>query len=141
MKGTPMSRRLKEMAALALVVILGMAGCTPYHVQGAGIGSYAGSIVGALLDQRNPWRGGAIGATLGAIAGATIAEISVQGAREAAVYGRPVIYRTEGAPEGYGGYIAEPVEPGPAPGAKRCGNASTRMIASSATGSKRFAKA
>lgn len=107
-----MSRQLKMAAALALAALLATAGCTPYHLQGAGIGSYAGSLAGAVLDQRNPWRGGAIGAMLGAIAGATIADISLQGAREAATYDRPVVYRTEGAPEGYGGYIAEPVEPG-----------------------------
>jgi hypothetical protein len=54
-----------------------------------------GGIAGAILDARNPWRGGIVGATLGAIAGATIADISVQGAREAAYADRPVEYRTE----------------------------------------------
>ena len=66
-----------------------------------------GGIAGALLDYRNPWRGGVIGATLGAVAGATIADISAQGAREAAYVGRPVEYRSEDR-RGY--YYAEPLE-------------------------------
>ena len=47
-----------------------------------------------------------MGATLGAIAGATIADISAQGAREAVYVGRPVEYRTDDR-RGY--YYAEPV--------------------------------
>ena len=65
-----------------------------------------GGIAGAILDSRNPWRGGIIGATLGAIAGATIADISYQGAREAANAERPVEYRTE---DRRGRYYAEPL--------------------------------
>ncbi len=65
-----------------------------------------GGIAGAILDHGNPWRGGIICATLGAIAGATIADISIQGAREAAYADRPVAYRTEDS-RGY--YYAEPV--------------------------------
>lgn len=80
--------------------------CAPYQYQGGMTGGMMGGIAGALLDPRNPWRGGVVGATLGAVAGTTIAEISVQGAREAAYADRPVEYRTEDR-RGY--YYAEPV--------------------------------
>lgn len=89
----------------AAVPVLG--GCVaPYQQGGAGTGAAIGGISGAILDQRNPWRGGVIGASLGAIAGATISEISAQGAREAAYAEQPVKYQTEG---GRGYYYAEPL--------------------------------
>lgn len=85
-----------------------LSGCMPHQQAGSGAGAYMGGIAGAILDQRNPWRGGVVGAALGAIAGATIADISVQGAREAANAQRPVQYRTDDRralyyadPEGY----------------------------------------
>jgi len=65
-----------------------------------------GGIAGAILDSHNPWRGGVIGAVLGALAGATISDVSVQGARQAAIANRPVIYTTQ---EGRGTYYAEPI--------------------------------
>jgi len=65
-----------------------------------------GGIAGAMLDRKNPWRGGVIGAALGALAGATISDVSAQGGREAAEMGRPVEYRTE---DGRGVYRAEPM--------------------------------
>jgi hypothetical protein len=99
---------MKTFISLMMVIaFLGLlaAGCTPYHAQGAGIGGAAGGIAGALLDNRNPWRGGVIGAALGAILGATITDVSLRGAQEAASTGRPVEYRTE---DGRGVYRAEP---------------------------------
>ncbi len=80
--------------------------CTEYHAQGAGAGGAIGGIAGAILDHKNPWRGGVIGAVLGGLAGATITDVSMRGAREAATYGKPVEYRTE---DGRGVYKAEPV--------------------------------
>jgi hypothetical protein len=68
-------------------------------------GTYGG-IAGALLDVRNPWRGGVIGAALGALAGATIADVSVHGAREVVTVNRPVEYRTD---DRRGRYYAEPL--------------------------------
>ncbi|MCX7988641.1 MAG: glycine zipper 2TM domain-containing protein [Thermodesulfovibrio sp.] len=75
------------------------------HYEGAGIGALVGGLAGALLDKKNPWRGGVIGAGLGAVFGATIADISTRGSREAYQTGRPVEYRTE---DGRGYYRAEP---------------------------------
>jgi hypothetical protein len=81
-------------------------GCTEYHARGAGTGAVLGGIAGALLDHKNPWRGGVIGAALGGVAGATITEISMKGSSEAAATGQPVEYRTS---DGTGVYRAEPV--------------------------------
>lgn len=66
-----------------------------------------GGMAGAMLDHKNPWRGGIIGAAIGAIVGATIVDISQQAAREAALSGRTVEYRTV---DGRGVYRADPVE-------------------------------
>lgn len=92
---------------LALTVTVG---CTEYHRDGATAGGLFGGIAGAMIDHRNPWRGGVIGAALGAMAGATISDISVRGAQEAYTTGRPVEYRTE---DGRGVYYAEPMEYNP----------------------------
>ncbi|MGC8795952.1 MAG: glycine zipper 2TM domain-containing protein [Thermodesulfovibrio sp.] len=76
------------------------------HYEGAGAGAVVGGVAGALLDKKNPWRGGVIGAALGAVFGATIADISTRGSKEAYQSGKPVEYRTE---DGRGLYKAEPV--------------------------------
>lgn len=91
---------------IVIVSLLGLTfGCTPYHAQGAGTGAAVGGISGAILDSRNPWRGGVIGGVIGAIVGATIADIQLKASREAAEENRPVEYRTE---DGRGVYRAEP---------------------------------
>lgn len=96
----------KAVTILLVIVFLSVSACaTRYQYEGATTGGAVGGIAGALLDSRNPWRGGVIGAVLGAIAGATIADISVRGAREAVNTGHPVEYRTE---NGRGMYRAEP---------------------------------
>lgn len=99
---------MKKIVSLVLIVmLLGLTfSCTPYHSQGAGAGAAVGGISGALLDRKNPWRGGVIGGVLGAILGATLADVSVKASQEAAASGRPVEYRTE---DGRGVYRAEPV--------------------------------
>jgi len=99
---------MKKVISLILAVALMslMFGCTQYHAQGAGAGGVIGGIAGALLDHKNPWRGGVIGAVLGGVAGATLTDISMRGSQEAAASGRPVEYRTE---DGQGVYRAEPV--------------------------------
>jgi len=99
---------MKKVMALVLVIALGTItwGCTQYHAQGAGVGAAVGGIAGALLDRKNPWRGGVIGGALGAVAGATITDISMQASREAAVTGKPVEYRTS---DGRGVYRADPI--------------------------------
>ena len=96
---------------LACALIWGVAclaaGCTQYHAQGAGTGALIGGASGAILDNKNPWRGGVIGAALGAIAGATISDISVRASKEATAAGKPVEYRTS---DGRGVYRADPVD-------------------------------
>jgi hypothetical protein len=90
-----------------LILIIAVSGCTQYHARGAGAAGAVGGIAGAMLDHRNPWRGGVWGAVLGAIAGATLTEISMQASREAAEARRPVEYRTA---DGRGRYEAYPVD-------------------------------
>ncbi len=91
---------------LVLMFLTAVAGCTAYHAQGAGAGGAVGGIAGALLDRHNPWRGGVIGAALGAIMGATLTDISMQASQEAIRQDRPVEYRTT---DGRGIYQAYPL--------------------------------
>ena len=93
------------MTVLALLVLT--AGCTPYHQRGAGVGGAFGGAAGAILDRENSWRGFLIGATLGALAGATLADVSLQASREAVASGQPVEYRTT---DGRAVYRADPME-------------------------------
>ncbi len=96
---------------VSLLIILSLltltVGCQQYHYEGAGLGGVVGGVAGALLDRKNPWRGGIIGAGLGAVTGATIADISARGSREVAHSGRPVEYYTD---DRRGRYYAEPIE-------------------------------
>lgn len=98
---------MKTLISLVLVVsmFVVLSGCTPYHSQGVGTGAAIGGVSGAILDHRNPWRGGLIGGAIGAMLGATIADVEYRGAREAYHHDHPVEYRTA---DGRGVYWAEP---------------------------------
>jgi len=100
-----MKKIVSLITVLALLVLT--AGCTPYHHTGAGIGSAFGGAAGAIIDDENSWRGFFIGATLGALVGATLADVSLQASHEAAAAGKPVVYRTT---DGRSLYRADPVE-------------------------------
>jgi hypothetical protein len=92
-----------------LCIFLFLSACyTPYHQRSAETGAILGGAAGMILNSHNPWQGGVVGAAIGAIAGATIADISLRGAREVVYYGRPVEYRTDNR-RGY--YYAEPLRP------------------------------
>ncbi len=72
------------------------------------IGAGLGALAGTLIDKKNRWRGGVLGALIGGVAAATVTEISQRAAREAAMQGRPVVYqssdgfqRVEATPVGY----------------------------------------
>ncbi len=99
---------MKKLVLLLLIIsfLTVSFGCRQYHYEGAGIGGVVGGVAGALLDRKNPWRGGIIGAAIGSVAGATIADISVRGSREAAASNRPVEYYTD---DRRGRYYAEPI--------------------------------
>ncbi|MBI5102860.1 MAG: glycine zipper 2TM domain-containing protein [Nitrospirae bacterium] len=99
---------MKKITSFILVIsLLGLSwGCAPHQRQGTAAGAAVGGISGAILDSRNPWRGGIIGGVIGAIVGATISDISYRAAQEAAQHDRPVEYRTE---DGRGLYRAEPL--------------------------------
>ena len=99
-----MKKIISLMLILSLISLT--VSCTQYHAQGAGAGGVVGGIAGALLDRKNPWRGGVVGAALGALAGATLTDVSMRASQEAAATGKPVQYVTE---DGRGVYRAEPV--------------------------------
>jgi len=98
---------MKTILCIVLVLSLGalIFACTPYHAQGTATGAAVGGTAGALLDHRNPWRGGVIGGLIGAITGATIADVGYRGGREAYYHDKPVEYYTE---DRRGRYYAEP---------------------------------
>ena len=102
-------RRITMRTIISLVLVISMTalvfGCTPYHAQGVGTGAAVGGVSGAILDHRNPWRGGVIGGIIGAIVGGTIADVSYRGGREAYYHDRPVEYYTD---DRRGRYYAEP---------------------------------
>jgi hypothetical protein len=100
---------MKKIVAVLLAFSLSfmLFGCTEYHAQGAGAGGLIGGVAGALLDSKNPWRGGIIGAAVGGVAGATLTDISMRASKEAAASGQPVEYRTT---DGRGVYRADPIE-------------------------------
>jgi hypothetical protein len=100
-----MKKLISLTAVLALLVLT--VSCTQYHAKGAGIGGVVGGAAGAMLDKENSWRGFLIGATLGALAGATITDVSMQASKEAVASGRPVQYRTT---DGRAVYRADPLE-------------------------------
>jgi hypothetical protein len=100
-----MKKIVSLMTVLALLVLT--AGCTPYHQRGAGLGGAFGGAAGAMIDRENSWRGFLIGATLGALTGATLADVSLQASHESVASGKPVEYRTT---DGRAVYRADPVE-------------------------------
>jgi len=67
--------------------------CTKQAYEGAVVGGAAGSAVGAILDEENPWRGAFIGGIVGAVVTGTIVDIATRAADESVIYGKPVEYR------------------------------------------------
>jgi len=100
---------MKKLIILSIVLTFAymLFGCTPAQVQGGGVGAGAGGIAGALLDHKNPWRGGLIGAALGGFFGATLGDISDRASYEAAHANKSARYRTE---DGRAVYQADPRE-------------------------------
>lgn len=94
---------------IILIIMASMTACTSeQEARGATTGGIIGGVLGMFLDEGNPWRGGVVGAAIGAVAGATIADISNRGSYQAAETGEPVEYTTDNgrgryyaAPEGY----------------------------------------
>jgi hypothetical protein len=105
-----MAARHKIILFSVVLIFMAATGCTTLQTQGGAIGDATEGLAGTRLAQRNPWRGGVIGEGPGVVAGATIAEISARGSREAALREQPVEYLTE---DGRGRYYAEPKEHDP----------------------------
>jgi outer membrane lipoprotein SlyB len=103
---TKVKKIISLLSIVVLMSILTACATTPHTYEGAGAGAVLGGVAGALLDRHNPWRGGIIGAAIGAVAGGTFVELSARASRESALSGRPVEYRTE---DGRGVYRADPM--------------------------------
>lgn len=93
-----MKKILAGVVTVAVAALL-FTGCASMGVsrtgqEGAGIGAVMGGITGAVLDHKNAWRGGVLGAAAGALIMGTVGELSYRGAMEAAETGRTVQYRT-----------------------------------------------
>ena len=84
-----MGRFLVLLLSAAVIFI----SCYKRSYESAVIGGAAGSVVGAILDEENPWRGAFIGGVVGAVLTGTIAEISSRAADECVEYDRPIEYR------------------------------------------------
>ncbi len=84
---------MKRFILPAVAFFIFIAGCSKEAYEGAVVGGAAGSAVGAILDEENPWRGAFIGGVVGAVVTGTIVEISNRAAQECSEYDRPVIYR------------------------------------------------
>jgi len=78
-------KRFISSMLLLLVVSVSLTGCA-----GALLGGGVGAVAGALIDNKNPWRGGVIGGGLGALLGGGMEAISREAARQAAMENRPV---------------------------------------------------
>lgn len=87
------NKMLAVVLALALALPLAWSGCayepSRGEVQGGAVGAGVGAVAGALIAG---WRGGVIGAALGAVAGASITHIATRASREAAHHQKPVAY-------------------------------------------------
>jgi len=99
--------------ALGMMVLaaLSLAACATSDrtYQGAGAGAALGGLAGALLDSGNRWRGGVIGAAIGAAAVGSAVELSSRASREAAVQNQPVVYTTSEGSAANGKIVAEPI--------------------------------
>jgi hypothetical protein len=56
-------------AMMSLSMVIGCAAQSPYTTAGAAVGGGLGALTGAAIDNRNPWRGAAIGGLIGGVAG------------------------------------------------------------------------
>jgi uncharacterized membrane protein len=100
-----MSRNFSSIAAVLLVAALAFTalGCGGANVpspsnsayKGGAVGAGVGAAAGALLDEDNRWRGGVIGGALGAVLGGAMGEISNSAAQQAAYQQRPVAYTNQ----------------------------------------------
>lgn len=78
----------------SLSFLLASCAASPRSYEGATAGGTIGAIAGALIDKNNRWRGAVLGGALGGALGGITTEISARAAREAAMTGRPVAYRS-----------------------------------------------
>lgn len=100
-----MTRKHSNIAAILLIAALAFTalGCAGANVpspsnsayKGGAVGAGVGAAAGALLDSDNRWRGGVIGGALGAVLGGAMGEISNSAAQQAAYQRQPVVYTNQ----------------------------------------------
>ncbi|MDP3182647.1 MAG: YMGG-like glycine zipper-containing protein [Desulfobaccales bacterium] len=73
--GRKRAPRLLVALLLALSFLTGCASQNPYMYTGAGLGAALGAGLGAAINNRNPWKGAAIGGLLGAAGGGVAGEV------------------------------------------------------------------
>lgn len=90
---------MKAMSLAMAVVFLAasLTACVPgpttqQHLESATWLGVVGAGVGALIDNKNPWRGAVIGGAIGSLAGYGIAEVSQRAAEEAGRRRQTVTY-------------------------------------------------
>ena len=88
-----------KMLMLLLVLSVMVSGCasfeevSPRTKAGAQIGAVVGTVGGAAIDKKNPWRGAVIGAAAGALLGGVIGNITDKAAQESAKRDAEVRYQ------------------------------------------------
>ncbi len=81
----------------AILLVMSTVACVPgpttqQHLEAATWLGVVGAGVGALIDNKNPWRGAVVGAAIGSVAGYGLAEITQRAAEEAAQRRQTVTY-------------------------------------------------
>ena len=100
-----MIRKYNSIAAIFLIAALAFTalGCGAANLpspsragyQGGAVGAGVGAAAGALIDDDNRWRGGVIGGALGAVLGGAMGEISNSAAQQVAYQRQPVAYTNQ----------------------------------------------
>ncbi|MFZ5585430.1 MAG: glycine zipper 2TM domain-containing protein [Thermodesulfobacteriota bacterium] len=94
--------RFNLIPILGLAALLLAAGCAGVRqpsragYEGGAVGAGVGAAAGALIDSDNRWRGGVIGGALGALLGGAVSEIGQRASQEAAYANQPVVYTSQG---------------------------------------------
>lgn len=99
---------MKKGIVMLVIIAFMSTGCAavlPAIVESGLLGTALGGTIGALVTKHNKWKGGVIGAAIGAITGVTLADISARAMQEAIATKKPVKYAADGG----GTYQVDPV--------------------------------
>ena len=96
-----MKSNIVQILILSFFISIYSVGCAPLQKKLKGmklldvVPTLMGTVIGAAADDRNRWRGGAIGAVGGFLTGMTIKEMMKQATEESAKTGKPVVYEDQ----------------------------------------------